>query len=337
MSASASPAAKPRFLDLVRDRILLKGQSPRTVAAYVSWIRRYIVFHGKRHPADLGETHVVQFLTHLVTVRNVSASTQNQALAALLFLYREVLGVSLAKFSIPRSRRPKRLPTVLSEDEVTRLLGQLSGTLRLIAELLYGAGLRLEECLALRVHNVDADASRLHVIDGKGRKERYTLLPRSLKDALDEHLQKLSALHGEDILRGFGAAVLPSAYARKSRSAVTDFRWQYLFPGNRPFTDPHTGFRGRWHLDPSVVQRAIRAASLSASITKRVGPHTLRHTFATHLLQHGCDIRRIQVLLGHSNIKTTMVYLHLLDGRRQEEVVSPLDRIRERRAAPGTT
>ena len=330
-SAAPSPAAepseqrRPRLLELVRQKILLKGNSPRTATTYIAWIRRYIFFHRKQHPADLGNEHVVRFLTHLVTERQVSAATQNQAFAALLFLYRDVLGIELAaRLEFPRAKEPSRLPNVLSRGDVRRLLGELTGTRRLLASLLYGSGLRLNECLDLRVHNVDLDTFRIHVVHGKGGKSRYTLLPRCLHQPLEEHLRKLWALHKEDLLRGFGSATLPAAMARKSPSAATDFRWQYVFPGSRTFHDQGTGFRGRWHLDSTVVQRALRAAAERAQIRKRVGSHTLRHSFATHLLESGVSIVRVQKLLGHSNLKTTLVYLHVIE-EKETKVASPLD------------
>lgn len=310
---------------LLRDRLVLRGRSPRTVEAYCHWAGRFLRFRGRRGPASPGELDVEAFLTHLATVERVSASTQGQALSAVLSLFREVLAVELPRpLRFGRARPTRHIPTVLSQREALALLGCLEGTLRLICQVLYGAGLRLSECLDLRVMGIDFDRHAIVVVDGKGRKDRLTVLPPSLEGPLETHLGRLRTLHQEDLLRGYGHVPLPNAFARKSPSASSDFRWQYVFPGSRLIDDPRTGLRGRWHLDPSVVQRAVRAAAIRAGLRKRVGPHTLRHSFATHLLERGCDLRRIQSLLGHSRLETTAIYTHITDFSTTL-IPSPLD------------
>lgn len=326
MGLTESPES-PRLLDRVRGRMRVQRYARTTEDSYVHWIRRFILYNEKRHPANLGEPDVERFLTFLARDRKVAAATQNQALAALLYLYREVLGTPLAgSIEAVRARRARRLPTVLTRQEVERLLGAMRGTVALITRLLYGSGMRVNEALSLRVHHLDFDRQRITVIDGKGSKDRVTLMPRQLVDALKEHLLKLRNLHRTDLQCGYGRAVLPGAYHVKSPGASSEFSWQFLFPASRIFRDDRTGNSGRWHVHASVIQKAVQAAARSAAIDRRVGPHALRHSFATHLLESGTDIRKVQLLLGHSTIETTMLYAHIVDINRLD-VVSPLDTI----------
>jgi integron integrase len=316
---------KPKkLLDQVRDALRLKHYSIRTENSYVDWIRRYILFHHKRHPAEMGAAEIEAFLTHLAVEEHVAASTQNQALSALLFLYREVLHQDLGPIDALRARKPKRLPTVLTRDEVQRLIAQMSGTHQLMAKLLYGSGLRLMECLRLRVKDVDFTMRTITVRDGKGGQDRVTILPDSLIPPLQEHLQAVKALHDQDLAQGYGAVYLPDALERKYPNANKEWGWQYLFPATRLSVDPRSGAVRRHHLDESGLQKAIRQAARRAGISKPVSPHTLRHSFATHLLQAGYDIRTVQELLGHKDVKTTMIYTHVLQ-RGGLAVRSPLD------------
>jgi len=316
---------KPKkLLDQVRDALRLKHYSIRTENSYVDWIRRYILFHHKRHPAEMGAAEIEAFLTHLAVEEHVAASTQNQALSALLFLYREVLHQDLGPIDALRARKPKRLPTVLTRDEVQRLIAQMSGTHQLMAKLLYGSGLRLMECLRLRVKDVDFTMRTITVRDGKGGQDRVTILPDSLIPPLREHLQAVKALHDQDLAQGYGAVYLPDALERKYPNANKEWGWQYLFPATRLSVDPRSGAVRRHHLDESGLQKAIRQAARRAGISKPVSPHTLRHSFATHLLQAGYDIRTVQELLGHKDVKTTMIYTHVLQ-RGGLAVRSPLD------------
>lgn len=318
---------EPRLLDRVRACINVKGYSPSTGNAYVFWTKKYILFHHKRHPKVMGVTEVEAFLTHLAANEKVSPSTQNQAMSALLFLYKEVLQIPLTeRIESLRAKRYKRIPTVLSISEVQRLLNQLKGTTKLMAQLTYGAGLRLMEVHTLRVGDIDFDALRIHVRDGKGRKDRSTLLPKSLVPSLRTHLNRVSVLHTEDLLLGKGRSILPDAYFLKSSNASSQFRWQFAFPSMKLFHDQRTGVSGRWHVNSSVLQKAVRDAVLQAKIHRHASVHTLRHSFATHLLQDGYDIRIIQSLLGHSNVNTTMIYAHIVDNL-ELTTSSPLDKI----------
>jgi integron integrase len=299
--------------------------SPRTEEAYVAWVRRFILFSAKRHPAAMGEAEIARFLTALATVRRVSASTQNQALSALLFLYEEVLDRRLEWLKdVARAKKPIRLPVVLSRPEVERLLGSLRGTPWLMASLLYGAGLRLMECARLRVKDLDLDRNEITVRDGKGRKDRVTLLPRSLRGPLLDHLGRVRDLHRSDLARGLGRVSLPGALAAKYPNAPQEWGWQWVFPATRLYRDAATGHLHRHHLHESVLQRAVKEAASRAGIAKPATPHTLRHSFATHLLEDGYDIRTIQELLGHSDVSTTMIYTHVLN-RGGRGVRSPLD------------
>jgi len=313
-----------KLLDQVRDALRLKHYSIRTEQAYVAWIKRYIFFHGVRHPAEMGTAEVEAFLTHLAVKENVAASTQNQALSALLFLYREVLCQDLGPVDALRAKRPKRLPTVLSKEETLRLIGCLSGTHQLMAKLIYGSGLRLMECLRLRVKDFEFERRAIIVRDGKGAEDRVTVLPDSLIPLLQEHLQRVKAQHERDLTQGYGSVYLPDALARKYPNADKEWGWQYVFPANRLSQDPRSGVTRRHHLHESSLQKAIKEAARLAGIVKPVGPHTLRHCFATHLLEGGYDIRTVQELLGHKDVKTTMVYTHVLN-RGAMAVRSPLD------------
>ena len=316
---------KPKkLLDQVRDTIRLKHYSIRTENSYVDWIRRYILFHNKRHPNEMGAPEVEAFLTHLAVNEHVAASTQNQALSALLFLYREVLKQDLGPVDAFHAKKPKRLPTVLTRDEVCRLFVHLSGANLLMARLLYGSGLRLMECLRLRVKDLDFEYRTITVRDGKGEQDRVTILPESLIGPLQDHLRIVKRTHEEDLVKGYGAVYLPDALERKYPNAHKEWGWQYVFPANRLSVDPRSGVVRRHHLDESGLQKAIRQAGRLAGIAKPVSPHTLRHCFATHLLEAHYDIRTVQELLGHKDVRTTMIYTHVLQ-RGGLAVRSPLD------------
>jgi integron integrase len=317
---------KKKLLDRVSEAIQLKHYSPRTAEAYVSWIRRFILFHNKRHPREMGAAEIEEFLTHLAVDRDVAASTQNQALYALLFLYREVLRKELDEQAIDavRAKKPRRLPTVLTRDEVRRVLGLLPGTQRLMAKLLYGSGLRLMECLCLRIKDVDIAQTQIVVRNGKGAKDRVTVLPESLVPFLQEHLQHVQYLHDDDLRRGYGKAPLPDALARKYSHASREWIWQYVFPASQRTPHPKTGEIVRDHAAPDGLYKALKRATRRAGIEKHVTPHVFRHSFATHLLEDGYDIRTVQELLGHKDVKTTMIYTHVLN-RGGLAVRSPLD------------
>jgi len=313
------------LLDRVRAAIRVKHYSRRTEKAYVGWIRRFVLFHGKRHPATLGAAEVTAFLSHLAVRRRVSASTQNQALCALLFLYREVLEMDLPWLDeLVRAKRPQRVPVVLDRAEVRALLAHLHGTPWLVASLLYGAGLRLLEAMRLRVKDVDFQRREIVVRDGKGAKDRRTLLPGSVRRPLAEHLRRVRRQHVADLATGRGEAPLPVSLARKYPAAGREWGWQWVFPATRHYRDPATGRRRRHHLHESVVQRAVKRAAREAGLVKPATCHTLRHSFATHLLEAGYDIRTIQELLGHRDVSTTMIYTHVLN-RGGRGVRSPLD------------
>lgn len=317
---------KPRLLEQVRRRLRAKHYSLRTEQAYVYWIRRFIIANGKRHPRLMGAPEVEAFLSHLANVGKVSASTQNQALSAVLFLYRQVLGIELPWMEgVTRAKRPRRLPAVLSVAEVQEVLARMEGRPWLIASLLYGTGLRLMECLRLRVQDVDFRRNEILVRGGKGGKDRRTMLPRSLVEPLQREIERARLLHQADLAAGFGVASLPHALARKYPSAPREFVWQYVFPSVQRSIDPRDGIERRHHFDDGVLSRALKAACRKAGIEKPVSAHTLRHSFATHLLEAGYDIRTIQELLGHKDVATTQIYTHVLN-RGGAGVLSPLDR-----------
>jgi integron integrase len=320
-----SVAQAPRLLDQVREALRTRHYSRRTEKAYVGWIRRFVIFHGKRHPREMGEAEVTRFLSHLAVERKVSASTQNQALAALLFLYRVVLGIELKWLGeMVRAKRPQRLPVVLTRREVRELLERLRGTTWLMASLLYGSGLRLLECARLRVKDVDFERGEILVRDGKGRKDRVTMLPASVKGPLRVHLAEVRRLHEADLRGGLGSVELPDAIAHKYPNASREWAWQWVFPASRHYVVAGTRERRRHHLHETVLQRAVKQAAREAGIAKPASCHTLRHSFATHLLEAGQDIRTIQELLGHRDVSTTMIYTHVLN-RGGLGVRSPLD------------
>lgn len=317
--------ARSPLLTALAEQFRLRHYSERTSRAYTGWVLRYIRFHGKRHPNELGRDHVVEFLSALAIRSNVSASTQNQALAAISFLYRELLQIPLDDVEqVARAKRPVRLPVVLTRDEVRRVINQLEETPRLVAMLLYGSGLRILECLQLRVKDVDFAAHQILVRGGKGDKDRVTMLPASTEGLLHEHLEVARSIHAKDLRRGGGRVDIPTALARKYPNASTEWRWQYVFPATRTYIDVVTRELRRHHLHVTVIQRAVAEAVRSAGLMKRATCHTFRHSFATHLIEDGYDIRTVQELLGHSDVRTTMVYTHVLN-RGGRGVRSPLD------------
>ena len=323
---TAQTPPKKKLLDQVSDAIRVKHYSHRTEQTYVEWIRRYILFHKKRHPEEMGVEEIQAFISHLATERNLAASSQNQALSAILFLYRHVLNKEIEFPSdIIRAEKSKTLPVVLTHSEALSVIGNIKGTTtQLMAQILYGSGLRLMECLRLRVKDIDFGNHTIIVRDGKGEDDRSAILPDSLVPALREQIRTVTAIHKQDLKHGFGEVYLPYALAKKYPRANKELHWQYLFPASVKSTDPVTKKTMRHHVDASVLQKAIRAAARAAEIDKSVSPHTFRHSFATHLLQNGYDIRTIQELLGHKDVKTTMIYTHVLQ-RGGLAVKSPLD------------
>jgi integron integrase len=313
-----------KLLDQLRDALRTKHYSYRTEETYVDWARRYILFHDKRHPAEMGAPEIRAFLAYLATERKVSASTQNQALSAILFLYREVLGMEPELILLSSAKRPERLPTVLTRNEALDVIDRLEGTHRLMAQLLYGCGLRLMECVRLRLKDIDFDYKTVTVRDGKGEKDRVTPLPDAAAPDLRRQIERVRLLHEEDLAAGFGEVYLPYALAEKYPSAARELGWQYLFPSYKRSLDPRGDVERRHHLAPSALQRAVQGAARAAGILKRVTCHTLRHSFATHLLENGYDIRTVQELLGHKDVRTTMIYTHVLQ-RGGLAVRSPLD------------
>ncbi len=324
---AAPPHNKPKLLDQVRDVIRRKHFSIRTEQSYVDWVRRFILFHNKRHPREMAEAEVTEFLTHLARDGGVAASTQNQALSALLFLYKQVLKQEIGwQEGVERAKRPARMPVVLTHDEVHKIFAHLHGTLRLMAGLLYGSGLRLMECVRLWVKDVDFGYVRIIVRDGKGAKDRVTMLPVNLAKSLERHLQKVKAQHEEDLEAGFGSVFLPNAIARKYPRAAKEWIWQYVFPSSRLSFDPRSpgAAKQRHHIDETLLQDAVKKAVRTSGVNKPATCHRLRHSFATHLLENGYDIRTVQELLGHKDVSTTMIYTHVLN-RPGIGVKSPLD------------
>lgn len=328
MTTSNSEASnEPKLLDIVRGKIRLKHYSIRTEQAYTDWIKRYILHFDKQHPKDLGAAEVEAFLTHLAVARNVSANTQNQAKSALLFLYKEVLGSELPWLDdIQQAKTPKRLPVVLTQDEVSKILSRLEGTQHLVVSLLYGTGMRILEALRLRVKDVDFARKEILIRDGKGFKDRVTMLPLSLIAPLKAHLEKVKSLHEADLAKGYGAVYMPQALGKKFPYAAHDWAWQYVFPSGKLSVDPRSdeAVTRRHHVQDQAIQRAVRQAVVDADIVKPATPHTFRHSFATHLLENGYDIRTVQELLGHSDVATTMIYTHVLN-KGGRGVSSPLD------------
>jgi len=317
----------PKLLDRIRRVCRLRHYSPRTEERYVEWVTRFVRFHGLRHPNTMGGPEVVRFLTHLAVNRHVAAGTQNQAFNALLFLYEHVLQIDLPRLDSVRAKRPVRLPTVLSPEEVGRVLDAVKGgrgVFKLMAGLLYGAGLRREECCRVRVHDVDLYRDQLVVRHGKGGKDRVVMLPRALRPDLDGHLEWRRQLHAKDVAAGLARVALPGAMARKYPRAAQEFGWQFLFASRQRSRCPKTGDVGRHHVDPGSIARAVGAAADSAGVTRRTGCHTLRHSFATHLVERGVDVRTVQLLLGHESLDTTMVYVHLA-RKGPAGTISPLD------------
>jgi integron integrase len=314
-----------KLLDRVRDRIRLKQYSLKTEQAYLNWIKRYILYHKKKHPNDMGAAELEKYLTYLATERKVAASTQNQALSAILFLYKEVLKIPLeTDFQFVGAKKPKRLPVVLSKKEVQQVLDRLTGTTKIIGQLLYGSGLRISEVVRLRVQNTDFEQRQILVRDGKGAQDRITMLPESVIEPMKAHLLSVQDLHQKDLQKGYGCVYLPNALARKYPNAECEWIWQYIFPSKIIVENRNDGIIRRHHISPSTVQKAIHDASKAAKMEKHITPHTFRHSFATHLLEAGYDIRTVQELLGHKNVQTTMIYTHVLN-RGAKAVRSPLD------------
>ena len=326
MLITNTPNPPKKLLEQVSDRIRAKNYSIRTETQYLQWVKRFILFHNKKHPSQMGYNEIEAYLTYLAVEDNVSASTQNQALAALLFLYKEVLRINIPSLSgIVRAKRPQRLPVVLTRQEVRMVLDRMSGTYGLMANLLYGTGMRLMECVRLRVKDIDFERKEIVVRSGKGAKDRVTMLPQSLTVILQAHLVKRKKLFQEDTLANTAAVYLPYALEHKYKNASTEWAWQYVFPSGSFSIDPRSGTERRHHVDEKLLQRAMKKAVVLADMGKLATPHTLRHSFATHLLESGCDIRTIQELLGHKDVATTMIYTHVLN-KGGKGVISPLDR-----------
>ena len=324
---SPPTASKPKLLDQVRESIRARHYSPRTEETYVHWIKRFIFFHNKRHPAEMGEKEIAQFLSSLASKFHVSAATQNQALNAILFLYREVLRKEIGYVDgVIRAKKSRRLPVVLTKEEVKTVLDRLSGAPWLMSMLLYGAGLRLMECCRLRVKDIDFSQNQILVRAGKGDKDRHTMLPGAIKQPLLRHLEAVKRQHDQDLKRNLGRVALPNALEKKYPNAGREWGWQWVFPATSHFADRVTGERRRHHLHESVLQRAFKDARLGVRITKPASCHTLRHSFATQLLEDGYDIRTVQELLGHKDVSTTMIYTHVLN-RGGKGVHSPADRL----------
>lgn len=313
------------LLDQVRMTIRKKHYSIRTEQAYVKWTRDYILFHGKRHPTEMGEPEINSFLSSLASTKRVAASTQNQALNAIVFLYKHVLKIELGSFgSIEKAKRPEKLPVVLSKGEVQRLLGRMDGVTGLAAMLLYGTGMKLMECIRMRVKDIDFDRGQIIIREGKGAKDRFTMLPESLVSELKVHLEKVRDIHDNDLENGFGEVYLPGALGKKYPKAPKEWGWQYVFPSTKISKDPRSGKERRHHMDESSLQKAVKRGARAAGIVKRVTPHTFRHSFATHILENGYDIRTVQELLGHKSVQTTMIYTHVIK-KGGMGVQSPLD------------
>ena len=318
---------RPKLIEELRQVLRSKHYSRRTEQSYCNWVKRFLRFHKMRHPDKMGEAEINAFLSHLALRRKVSVSTQNQALSAILFLYKCVVKKEIRNLGdVIRARRPKHLPVVMTRDEVTDVLNHLEGQAWLMCSLMYGAGLRLTECLELRVQDIDFRANQIVVRSGKGFKDRVTVLPQAAKRALMDHLREVRQVHERDLAEGYGRIPMPYALAKKYPRADREWRWQFVFPQRRRWINRQTGEQGRYHVDESIIQKAVKAAVAEAGLTKRVSCHVLRHSFATHLLEDGYDIRTVQELLGHKDVRTTMVYTHVLN-RGGKGVPSPMDSI----------
>jgi integron integrase len=326
MNTPKTPPANKKLLDQYRDTLRVKHYSHRTEETYVNWVRQFILYHQKRHPREMGVHEINQYITHLAVERRFAASTQNQALSAILFLYRHVLGLELDESALPalRPAKPKRIPTVLSRAEVKAVIQNMDGIYQIMARLMYGSGLRIIETLRLRVKDLDFHNHQIIVRDGKGGDDRVTVFPDTLLEPLRLHLNYVRALHEKDLAAGYGTVYLPNALARKYPNAEREFAWQYVFPAAELSIDPVTGVKQRHHIHETSLQKAVRTAARLAKIDKPVSPHTFRHSFATHLLENKYDIRTVQELLGHKDVKTTMIYTHVLQ-RGAGAVRSPLD------------
>jgi len=327
MVSTTTPENKPRLLDNVREVMRVYHYSISTEHSYIQWIKRFIYFHNKRHPQDMGGEEITAFLTHLAVNRKVAPATQNQALSAILFLYKRVLMIDLPWLdNVIRAKQTKRLPVVFTRQEIKALLAQFEGTRWLIFSLMYGCGFRILECLRLRVKDIDYHYKQIIIRDAKGGKDRVTLLPESLIEPIRNHLARVKILHKQDLASGFGCVYLPHALERKYPKACREWPWQFVFPANNISVDPRSGVRRRHHLYKQALQRHLKRAINNAGIVKPASSHTLRHSFATHLLEDGYDIRTVQELLGHKDVKTTQIYTHVM-GKGCNGVKSPLERI----------
>jgi integron integrase len=325
LQSPATLNGKPKLLDRVRNEIRVRHMARSTEKAYVNWIRRFILFHGKRHPAEMGKDEVTAFLTHLAVVGDVTASTQNQAFSALLFLYREVLKEEFGWLNdVVRANREGHVPVVLTHNEAVSALSLLDGTNWLIAKILYGSGLRIMECLRLRVKDLDFARAQIAVHDTKGKQDRFTMLPRSVVPALQQHLERVRRAHELAMQEGYGGVELPHAIGRKYPNATFEWGWQYVFPAPQPSRDPRSGVYRRHHIDPTSFGRAVKQAVRKAGIDKHATAHTFRHSFATRLLEKGRDIRTVQELLGHQDVRTTQIYTHVLQSNSWA-IESPAD------------
>jgi integron integrase len=314
-----------KLLDKVRQRIRLKGYSIRTEKSYVEWIRRFILFHDKRHPKEMGKKEIESFLSHLVLQRNVAPSTQNQAFNAILFLFDQVLEMGMPEnIQSIRSKKPVRVPTVMTLEETRKVIAAMNGVHQLMAKAMYGCGLCVLECLRLRVKDIDFSLNQIVVRDGKGKKDRITVLPEGIKPDIEAHLKWVQRIHQQDLRVGYGRVYLPYALAKKYPNADKQWGWQYVFPSKTLSDDPRSGIKRRHHMHESSIRKAIHQAAKISEIIKPISCHTLRHSFATHLLMDGYDIRTVQELLGHKDVSTTMIYTHVLN-RGGRGVVSPLD------------
>lgn len=317
---------KPKLLDEVTSLLRMKHYSKRTEEAYITWIKRFILFHNKKHPKEMGEKEINQYLTHLALRENVSSSTQNLALCAIVFLYKHELKKELGELKLTWAKKGKKLPVVFSRIEVGKIISKLSGINWIMVNLLYGSGLRLMECVRLRVKDIDFEYDNIVVRDGKGKKDRITVLPEKLKERLKQHLEKVEKLHNKDLAEGYGSVYLPDALARKYKNASRELGWQYVFPASQISFDERNGISRRHHIDESVLQKAVKEAIKKAGIRKQGSCHTFRHSFATHLLEDGYDIRTVQDLLGHENLNTTMIYTHVMK-KGGLGVKSPADKL----------